>query len=124
MRNSKRCPRFTRRSMTLTIGLALPVIASSTGAQETTRSNDGPRGLKEILVTAQRESTRKAIEQYREADAIQNFIASDDIGQFVDQNVAESLQRLPGINITRDQGEGRFVSTEYGNRQWHANRYA
>ena len=66
--------------------------------------------LEEVRVTAQRQASSRAIERYRDSDAFSRFVASDDIGQFVDQNVAESLQRLPGINITRDQGEGRFVS--------------
>jgi TonB-dependent receptor len=37
-------------------------------------------------------------------------LTRDAIGQFPDQNVAESLRRLPGVNVLNDQGEGRFVS--------------
>lgn len=65
----------------------------------------------EVLeVKGQREAQNKALNLYRASDAVASFIAADDIGQFVDQNVAESLQRLPGLAIARDQGEGRFVS--------------
>ncbi|RBF80420.1 TonB-dependent receptor, partial [Xanthomonas oryzae pv. oryzae] len=35
--------------------------------------------------------------------------ASDAMGRYPDNNLAESLQRLPGVSVTRDQGEGRFV---------------
>ena len=66
--------------------------------------------MEEILVFGQRAAQNKALDEYRRANSITNFIAADDMGQFVDQNVAESLQRLPGISISRDQGEGRFVS--------------
>jgi len=66
--------------------------------------------MEEIVVYGQRAAQNKALDEYRSADSITNFIAADDMGQFVDQNVAESLQRLPGISISRDQGEGRFVS--------------
>ncbi len=66
--------------------------------------------MEEILVFGQRAAQNKALDEYRRANSITNYIAADDMGQFVDQNVAESLQRLPGISITRDQGEGRFVS--------------
>lgn len=66
--------------------------------------------MEEILVFGQRAAQNKALDEYRRANAFTNFIAADDMGQFVDQNVAESLQRLPGISISRDQGEGRFVS--------------
>ncbi|EKE80938.1 TonB-dependent receptor [Idiomarina xiamenensis] len=66
--------------------------------------------IERIQITSQRDASNRALNEYRAADAISNFIAADDMGQFVDQNVAESLQRLPGTSITRDQGEGRFVS--------------
>lgn len=66
--------------------------------------------LDTIVVTAQRQAQNRALNRYRSADSISSFIASDDMGQFVDQNVAESLQRLPGVSITRDQGEGRFAN--------------
>lgn len=64
----------------------------------------------EIRVVSQRGAIDDAMNRYRNADGISNFVAADDMGQFVDQNVAENLQRIPGIAITRDQGEGRFVS--------------
>ncbi len=65
---------------------------------------------KDFIVTTQAEIQAISLQKYRESDALKNVISADEIGQFVDQNVAESLHRLPGISITRDQGEGRFVS--------------
>lgn len=38
-----------------------------------------------------------------------NLVASDQIGSFPDPNAAEAVQRIPGIVIQRDQGEGRYV---------------
>lgn len=72
----------------------------------------GDRGLQmeEIRVVSQRIAINDARNRYRSADGISNFVSADDVGQFVDQNVAENLQRLPGVSITRDQGEGRFVT--------------
>lgn len=66
--------------------------------------------IERIRVTGQRDAANRALNEYRASDAVANFIAADDMGQFVDQNVAESLQRIPGTSIARDQGEGRFVS--------------
>ncbi|MBV2130862.1 TonB-dependent receptor [Arsukibacterium indicum] len=66
--------------------------------------------VERLAVVGQRQAQNKALNMYRASDAITNYIAADDMGQFVDQNVAESLQRLPGTSISRDQGEGRFVS--------------
>ncbi|MGM0564296.1 MAG: TonB-dependent receptor [Pseudomonadota bacterium] len=64
----------------------------------------------EVVVVSQRISRNDALSRYRSADGISSFVAADDMGQFVDQNVAENLQRLVGVSITRDQGEGRSVS--------------
>src|SRR5262249_30302925 len=39
-----------------------------------------------------------------------NAVSADQIGSFPDPNAAETTQRIPGVTITKDQGEGRFVS--------------
>lgn len=51
-----------------------------------------------------------ALSRKRAADGVLDVLTRDAIGQFPDQNVAESLRRLPGINVLNDQGEGRFVT--------------
>ncbi len=65
--------------------------------------------LERIEVRPQLEAQTRAVELKRDASAIQDAIASDAMGDYPDMNVAESLQRLPGVSVTRDQGEGRFV---------------
>ncbi|MDC8832347.1 TonB-dependent receptor [Alteromonas gilva] len=65
--------------------------------------------LEEVMVRGQRSGQASAINQQRMADNIKSIVSADAIGQFPDQNAAESLQRLPGLSIERDQGEGRFV---------------
>lgn len=62
-----------------------------------------------IVVRGQRSGKASALNQQRTADNIVSIVSADAIGDFPDQNAAESLQRLPGISIERDQGEGRFV---------------
>jgi len=64
----------------------------------------------EILVIGQGANQASALSRKRESDGVSSVLTRDAIGQFPDQNVAESLRRLPGINILNDQGEGRFVS--------------
>lgn len=64
----------------------------------------------EILVIGQSANQASALSRKREADGVTSVLTRDAIGQFPDQNVAESLRRLPGVNILNDQGEGRFVS--------------
>ncbi len=64
----------------------------------------------EILVIGQAASFNSALSRQRESDGVSSVLTRDSIGQFPDQNVAESIRRLPGVNILNDQGEGRFVS--------------
>lgn len=70
---------------------------------------DAAQVLDNVLVVGQLAGQAAAINQQRSADNLTAVVAADAIGQFPDQNVAESLQRLPGVSIARDQGEGRFV---------------
>ena len=65
--------------------------------------------LDRVEVRAQRDAQIRAVDLKRSADAIQDVVSSDAMGDYPDMNVAESLQRLPGVSVTRDQGEGRFV---------------
>lgn len=63
-----------------------------------------------IIVIGQVANQASTLSRQRAADGVESVLTRDAIGQFPDQNVAESLRRLPGINILNDQGEGRFVS--------------
>jgi len=64
----------------------------------------------DILVIGQAASQASALSRKRASDVVSDVLTRDSIGQFPDQNVAESLRRLPGINVLNDQGEGRFVA--------------
>jgi TonB-dependent receptor len=68
--------------------------------------NDGS----DILVIGQAANQASSLARQRAADGVSSVLTRDGIGQFPDQNVAESIRRLPGVNILNDQGEGRFVS--------------
>ncbi len=63
-----------------------------------------------ILVTGYRESLRQAAATKRTARSIMEVTRAEDIAAFPDHNAADALQRLPGIAVSRDNGEGRQVS--------------
>ncbi|MFT3964284.1 MAG: TonB-dependent receptor [Sphingobium sp.] len=63
-----------------------------------------------IVVTGYRASLQQARDAKRNATIIQDSIVAEDIAAFPDLNLAEALQRLPGIAINREAGEGRRVS--------------
>lgn len=64
-----------------------------------------------LTVTAEPilEGQARALNQQKNAINIKNVVAADQIGQFPDLNAAEATQRIPGVSIQRDQGEGRYV---------------
>lgn len=64
----------------------------------------------EIIVTGIRASLQRAIDIKRNSDVIVDSIASESLGKFPDTNVAESLQRITGVSIDRNGGEGQFVT--------------
>lgn len=66
--------------------------------------------LEEIVVTGFRGSLASAINKKRNENDIVDVINAEDIGKFPDTNLAESLQRIPGVSIDRDGGEGRSIT--------------
>ena len=63
-----------------------------------------------VDVVGQAASIDEALKEQRGSDSIKSVVHADGVAQLPDQNVAEAVQRLPGISVERDQGEGRFVS--------------
>jgi len=63
-----------------------------------------------IEVTGLRDSIMSAIVAKRDADTVTDSINAEDIGKFPDSNMAESLQRVTGIQISREGSEGTAVS--------------
>ena len=57
-----------------------------------------------------RQSLVKALEEKRSSTDQIDSIVAEDIGKFPDLNLAESLQRIPGVSIDRDAGEGRQIT--------------
>lgn len=66
--------------------------------------------LEPVIVIGQRGTLSSSLSRQRAAEGVESVLTRDAIGQFPDQNVAESLRRLPGVNILNDQGEGRFIA--------------
>ncbi len=93
-------------------GFTLP---ASIGTDGTTQleAHFGQKGeliiLQPFVVEGALVGQARAINQQRAAATLSNFVAADEIGRFPDQNAAEALQRMPGVSLYRDQGEGRFV---------------
>ncbi|WP_326523971.1 TonB-dependent receptor domain-containing protein [Sphingomonas sp.] len=64
----------------------------------------------EVVVTGFRASLENALNIKRTSNQIVDAITAEDIADFPDANLAESIQRLPGVSIDRDNGEGRSIT--------------
>ncbi|WP_414604163.1 TonB-dependent receptor [Stenotrophomonas sp. FR012] len=88
----------------LAMGVALAL--STTAAAQQQAATD----LDTVTVTGYRASVEKALDIKRGEAGVVDAIVAEDIGKFPDLNLAESLQRIPGVVITREAGEGRNIS--------------
>ena len=66
--------------------------------------------IEEILVQGIWGSQQRALDVKRNSEVVMDGISLEAVGKFPDQNVAEALQRIPGVAITRERGEGAQVS--------------
>ncbi|QCB53110.1 TonB-dependent receptor [Sphingopyxis sp. PAMC25046] len=103
--------RSVRALTRLACGASLAALTiSPVWAQEAAPAAEGVATEDEIIVTGFRASLDKALDQKRDSISAVDVIVAEDIAKFPDQNLAESLQRIPGISIQRDAGEGRAIT--------------
>jgi TonB-dependent receptor len=103
---------FARRSSALAIAstllVALPATAQEQPAADQAAADSS---VADIVVTGFRASLNSALGMKRQEAAAVDSIVAEDIGKFPDSNLAESMQRVPGIALARgDGGEGRNIS--------------
>lgn len=66
--------------------------------------------LQAMKVEGYREGRSKAMQLKRGAENVMDIVSADAIGNLPDRNVAEAVARLPGVDLSLEQGEGRYVS--------------
>ncbi|MDC7685178.1 TonB-dependent receptor [Asticcacaulis sp. BYS171W] len=114
MRNTPVHPGAQTRLLKRSISyLALAGLMAATGAYaQDAAPAPAAQGedLTTVVVTGYRASLQSALNTKRKADVMLDAINAEDIADFPDANLAESLQRIPGISIDRDNGEGRTIT--------------
>lgn len=88
--------RFKISLLSLAIGASLPAFAEDK--------------TEHVNVVGQAASMDQALKEQKASDTVRSVVHADAVGQLPDDNAAEALQRIPGLSVERDQGEGRFVS--------------
>ena len=104
MANTDSKKRWGASASLLVLGMGLGA-AGTAVAQEAAAPAD-----EAIVVTGFRASLRSAIDTKRTANVMMDAINAEDIADFPDANLAEALQRLPGIALDRENGEGKQIT--------------
>ena len=99
----------SQRKLSLLSEFALLIvgITLSHGVAAQDASSDSPEVIEEVFVKGIRGSIQKAQEIKRDAASVVEAITIEDLGKFADENIADALQRVPGLQVDRnDRGTG------------------
>lgn len=114
-RREKRARQTTRFALMTAVSLEASLVGhaafADSQAQVASQGTAKPDDLQEIVVTGYRQSLQTALDAKRNSNLPIESVAAEDIGKMPDNNVAESLQRLPGLQIDRsgNNGQGNSV---------------
>jgi len=113
--NSTRAVATPRYAVSVAAAVAA-ILAAHSGAARAADDAQGPQAtapvvsLEEVIVTGYRKSLNAALDLKRDSVGSVDQIVAEDIAAFPELNLAESIQRIPGVSIQRDAGEGRQIS--------------
>jgi iron complex outermembrane receptor protein len=108
-KRSRRVSRAANAALMTAVSLDALCIAAPRLAQAQTAAVAPQENLEEVIITGYRASLESALNNKRNSTLPIESVAPEDIGKMPDQNVAEALQRLPGIQIDRAGGQGTAV---------------
>jgi len=100
-RYSQKTQTLLKASLLTGAGLSALIMAPLAVAQDAAED--------EVIAVGIRQSLQNALVEKREADSLVEVILSEDIGKLPDQNLAEVLENITGIQITRTEGVGTGV---------------
>jgi iron complex outermembrane receptor protein len=100
----------TRSSTLIAAAVSLALAKHAAPAYSQEAANTSGEDVETVVVTGIRPSLAKSLEAKRESPTVVDVLTAEDVGKFPDKNVAEALQRVPGVSISREFGEGERVS--------------
>ncbi len=101
------CANARRFAPALKLGTSIAILSVLGAAPAFAADNTA---IETVVVTGYKASLDKAIDIKRNALDSSDTILAEDIAKFPDLNLSESIQRIPGVALTRDEGEGREIS--------------
>src|SRR5262249_43921180 len=104
---SKRGLAMKMRNRELGMSIAAVLAWNAVNVVQAAEQNES---IEEVIVTGYRQSLAESLDLKRASAAAVDAIFAEDIADFPDSNLAESVQRIPGVAIDRVGGEGRQIS--------------
>jgi iron complex outermembrane receptor protein len=101
------------RSTLIGTAVAMALFGRNSAVQaqvSTTNTASNPGDLQEVVVYGIRASLRDSLQTKKDATGVEDVLTAEDVGKFPDKNLAEALQRLPGIVTQKDFGEGERIN--------------
>ncbi|MGH8131786.1 MAG: TonB-dependent receptor, partial [Steroidobacteraceae bacterium] len=78
--------------------------------QSTAATAPNPNDLQEVVIYGIRASLRDSLQTKKAATGVEEVLTAEDVGKFPDKNLAEALQRVPGVVTQKDFGEGERIN--------------
>ena len=98
---------FSRKPLAVAVAVA---VGTAFAAPSVAVAQEGEEVIEEIVTVGIRGSLTRSMDIKRASRGVVDAISAEDIGKFPDANLAESLQRITGVSIDRERGEGSQVT--------------
>jgi TonB-dependent receptor len=100
--------RAARRALLISAASAMTLLAAAPALAQTAAPQDD-QTVDEVVVTGQRQAAQSAQQIKKNNDLVVDSIVAEDVGKLPDNNVADALARVTGIQVRRDSGEANSV---------------
>jgi iron complex outermembrane recepter protein len=100
----------TNMRKTILAALIAEMLVSVCASAQTTTEPDPNEPVAKVVVSGIRASLSSSLMTKRIQEGVVDAVSAEDAGKFPDTNIAESLQRVTGVQIQRNNGEGRYIS--------------
>ena len=107
-RNPVRRARSAHKTLLISAASALTLLGAAPALAQTAAQKDD-QTVDEIVVTGQRQAAQSAQQIKKNNDLVVDSIVAEDVGKLPDNNVADALARVTGIQVRRDSGEANSV---------------
>jgi len=89
--------------------VAITLSSSNYSAKQEIRLSQSTIKMQEVVISGAMQGQVKALNQQKNSEIITNVLSREEMEKFPDMNTAEVLERMPGVYISRNEGEGQYV---------------